>query len=150
MRCSQPCWCSRPWWKGDQPLGARIHALQQRCGGASHYDRLDLRLADMDCRRRLETLLAEEPPQEVAGAPVQEVIRTDGVKLRLGPSHWLMLRFSGTEPLLLFFLYYKTHHGGARGRPPLRKFDTMHQRTCDRTHAANPESPACSRNPAGG
>ena len=89
--------------EGGQPLGARIHALQQRYGGASHYDRLDLRLADMDCRRRLETLLAEEPPQEVAGAPVQEVIRTDGVKLRLGPSHWLMLRFSGTEPLLRLY-----------------------------------------------
>ena len=36
----------------------------------------------------------------VAGAAVQEVITTDGVKLRLGPNHWLMLRFSGTEPLL--------------------------------------------------
>jgi Phosphomannomutase len=55
--------------EGGQPLGARIHALQHRCGGASHYDRLDLRLADMDCRRRLETLLAwnrrrrwREPP----------------------------------------------------------------------------------------
>ncbi|MBM5796645.1 MAG: phosphoglucomutase/phosphomannomutase family protein, partial [Cyanobacteria bacterium K_Offshore_0m_m2_072] len=28
---------------------------------------------------------------------------TDGVKLRLGPSHWLMLRFSGTEPLLRLY-----------------------------------------------
>ncbi|MFN5161018.1 MAG: hypothetical protein ACK5IA_03925, partial [Cyanobacteriota bacterium] len=26
-----------------------------------------------------------------------------GVKLRLGPSHWLMLRFSGTEPLLRLY-----------------------------------------------
>jgi phosphomannomutase len=34
---------------------------------------------------------------------VQEVISTDGVKLRLGPSHWLMLRFSGTEPLLRLY-----------------------------------------------
>jgi phosphomannomutase len=39
----------------------------------------------------------------VAGSPVQEVISTDGVKLRLGPSHWLMLRFSGTEPLLRLY-----------------------------------------------
>jgi phosphomannomutase len=31
------------------------------------------------------------------------VISTDGVKLRLGPSHWLMLRFSGTEPLLRLY-----------------------------------------------
>ena len=89
--------------EGGLPLGARIDALQERHGGASHYDRLDLRLADMEARRRLEALLAEAPPQEVAGVAVQEVISTDGIKLRMGPSHWLMLRFSGTEPLLRLY-----------------------------------------------
>lgn len=89
--------------EGGLPLGARLNALQQRCGGASAYDRLDLRLKDMASRARLERQLAEAPPAEVAGAPVREVIRTDGVKLRLGPSHWLMLRFSGTEPLLRLY-----------------------------------------------
>jgi phosphomannomutase len=39
----------------------------------------------------------------VAGVAVRTVIRTDGVKLRLGPNHWLMLRFSGTEPLLRLY-----------------------------------------------
>ena len=57
----------------------------------------------MATRQRLEAFLAATPPQEVAGAPVQQVISTDGVKLRLGPSHWLMLRFSGTEPLLRLY-----------------------------------------------
>ncbi|MFN5119510.1 MAG: phosphoglucomutase/phosphomannomutase family protein, partial [Cyanobacteriota bacterium] len=89
--------------EGGVPLGQRIDALQERCGGAASYDRLDLRLADMAARSRLEQRLAETPPQEVAGLPVQEVITTDGVKLRLGPSHWLMLRFSGTEPLLRLY-----------------------------------------------
>ena len=89
--------------EGGQPLGARLDGLQQQHGGASHYDRLDLRLADMDARRRLEALLADSTPSEVAGLPVQEVIRTDGIKLRLGASHWLMLRFSGTEPLLRLY-----------------------------------------------
>ena len=89
--------------EGGVPLGQRIDALQQRCGGAAAYDRLDLRLADMAARSRLEAHLAEAPPAEVAGAPVQEVITTDGVKLRLGPNHWLMLRFSGTEPLLRLY-----------------------------------------------
>ena len=89
--------------EGGLPLGARLDALQQQHGGASHYDRLDLRLADMDARRRLEALLADSTPSEVAGLPVQEVITTDGIKLRLGASHWLMLRFSGTEPLLRLY-----------------------------------------------
>ena len=89
--------------QSGQALGARLDALKQRHGGASHYDRLDLRLADMEARRRLEGLLASACPTEVAGLPVQEVISTDGVKLRLGPSHWLMLRFSGTEPLLRLY-----------------------------------------------
>jgi len=89
--------------EGGIPLGERLDALQDAHGGAAHYDRLDLRLPDMAARRRLEARLAEAPPPEVAGASVQEVIRTDGVKLRLGPSHWLMLRFSGTEPLLRLY-----------------------------------------------
>ena len=54
--------------EGGLPLGARLAALQERCGGASVYDRLDLRLPDMASRGRLEALLAEDPPQEVAGA----------------------------------------------------------------------------------
>ena len=57
----------------------------------------------MESRRRLEHLLSTQPPKEVAGQTVLEVITTDGVKLRLGPSHWLMLRFSGTEPLLRLY-----------------------------------------------
>jgi phosphomannomutase len=89
--------------EGGVPLGQRIDALQERCGGAAAYDRLDLRLPDMATRQRLEAFLAATPPAEVAGSPVREVITTDGVKLRLGPSHWLMLRFSGTEPLLRLY-----------------------------------------------
>ena len=89
--------------EGEQPLGARLDALQQQHGGSSHYDRLDLRLADMEARRRLETLLDQNAPSIVAGAEVLEVISTDGIKLRMGPNHWLMLRFSGTEPLLRLY-----------------------------------------------
>ena len=89
--------------EGGLPLGARLDALIAAHGTPAHYDRLDLRLASMEARARLEQLLAETPPSAVAGAPVLQVITTDGVKLRLGPSHWLMLRFSGTEPLLRLY-----------------------------------------------
>ncbi len=89
--------------EGGLPLGARLDQLIATHGTAAHYDRLDLRLPSMEARARLERLLADAPPTTVAGAPVQQVITTDGVKLRLGPSHWLMLRFSGTEPLLRLY-----------------------------------------------
>ncbi|MCX5933090.1 MAG: phosphoglucomutase/phosphomannomutase family protein, partial [Cyanobacteria bacterium] len=89
--------------EGGLPLGERLDRLQADHGGASAYDRLDLRLRDMASRQRLERQLAQEPPTSVAGWPVQEVVSTDGVKLRLGDSHWLMLRFSGTEPLLRLY-----------------------------------------------
>ncbi len=89
--------------EGGLPLGERLDRLQAAHGGGGAYDRLDLRLKDMASRERLERQLAEAPPAVVAGAAVEEVITTDGVKLRLGPSHWLMLRFSGTEPLLRLY-----------------------------------------------
>ena len=38
-----------------------------------------------------------------AGVAVSGVDTTDGIKLRMGASHWLMLRFSGTEPLLRLY-----------------------------------------------
>ena len=54
--------------EGGQPLGARLEALQERCGGGSHYDRLDLRLAGMDSRQRLEQQLADAPPAALLAA----------------------------------------------------------------------------------
>lgn len=90
---------------GGQPLGQRLDTLQHRCGLHLHYDRLDLRLQDMAARTRLQNLLDHGLPAEVAGEPVREVLRQDGVKLRIGDTmgHWLMLRFSGTEPLLRLY-----------------------------------------------
>ena len=85
-----------------QPLGKRLDALQ-RSFGFSHYDRIDLRLKDLLTRQRLEQLLKENPPSNVAGETVKEVITTDGVKLRLNVMYWLMFRFSGTEPLLRIY-----------------------------------------------
>lgn len=90
---------------GGAPLGQRLDALQRRCGLYLHYDRVDLRLQDMAARARLQDLLDHGLPTVIAGEPVREVLRQDGVKLRMGAAmgHWLMLRFSGTEPLLRLY-----------------------------------------------
>ena len=88
-----------------QPLGQCLAALLQRSGRQFHYDRLDLHLGDSATRNRLLAVLQQQPPQTIAGEPVTEVNRRDGIKLRLGKDlgHWLMLRFSGTEPLLRLY-----------------------------------------------
>ncbi len=88
---------------GGKLLGERIDELQKKFGGASLFERIDLRLPNMDSRKRLEALLSNTPPKEVAGQLVREVSRKDGVKLRMGDHHWLMMRFSGTEPLLRLY-----------------------------------------------
>ncbi len=89
----------------EQPLGQCLAALQQRSGLQLHYDRLDLHLRDLTTRNRLLRALEQQPPQTVAGKPVTDVSHRDGIKLRLGKGlgHWLMLRFSGTEPLLRLY-----------------------------------------------
>ena len=105
MPHSRRCWCCEALVAGGAPLGQRLDALQRRCGLYLHYDRVDLRLQDMAARARLQDLLGHGLPTVIAGEPVREVLRQDGVKLRMGAAmgHWLMLRFSGTEPLLRLY-----------------------------------------------
>ncbi len=85
------------------PLGAYLSSLQKEFGSNSYYERIDLRLASMSSRHRLEALFKEQTPVKVANQIVKEVISIDGIKLRLGTNNWLMMRFSGTEPLLRLY-----------------------------------------------
>ncbi len=85
-----------------KPLGVRLREIKRKFGD-SHYDRFDLQLPDMMTRTRLEELLSKDPPLLVNQKPVKEVVRTDGVKLILDKFHWIMFRFSGTEPLLRIY-----------------------------------------------
>ena len=51
----------------------------------------------------MEKFLKQETPVSIGNKSVLEVISTDGIKLVLDKSHWLMFRFSGTEPLLRIY-----------------------------------------------
>ena len=83
-------------------LGAKIDSLHARFG-KSHFDRIDLTLKDIGMRRNLENFLKKDTPSSIGNKSVLEVISTDGIKLVLDKSHWLMFRFSGTEPLLRIY-----------------------------------------------
>jgi phosphomannomutase len=64
------------------------------------YDRLDLRLDSTGIegvRSRIEGI---EPSDRLAGRPVAQVVKLDGTKFLRDDSSWLLIRPSGTEPVL--------------------------------------------------
>ncbi|BAT53003.1 phosphoglucomutase/phosphomannomutase [Nostoc sp. NIES-3756] len=84
-------------------LGDYYRHLQQQTGFTSAYDRIDLPLASMDVRARLLQQLQTQPLKEIAGKAVIDCNTIDGYKFRLADNSWLMIRFSGTEPVLRLY-----------------------------------------------
>jgi phosphomannomutase len=67
------------------------------------YDRIDLHLANMEVRAKLVDRLETTNLQEIAGKKVISCQTTDGYKFRLADDSWLLIRFSGTEPVLRLY-----------------------------------------------
>jgi phosphoglucomutase len=84
---------------GGAPLGVRLAQLEQRHGRSFCG-----RIAVPRNARSQEALdhLTSSPPDLVDGAPVRAVTRRDGLHLALDDG-FLMLRASGTEPLLRIY-----------------------------------------------
>ncbi len=68
--------------------------------GPAHYRRVDLRLRRAVDKAALTRRLAEEAPAALGGEPVVEVNTRDGCKYVLADDSWLLIRPSGTEPVL--------------------------------------------------
>jgi phosphomannomutase len=84
-------------------LGEYYRYLQQQTGFSSTYDRIDLPLANMEARSKLLASLETNPLTEIAGQAVTNCITTDGYKFRMTGGGWLLIRFSGTEPVLRLY-----------------------------------------------
>jgi phosphomannomutase len=85
-----------------KPLSQILADLERRVGPHA-YARHDIHLArdiyDAE-RRRILDLLAANQPSEVAGVKVDRVRSDDGFKFYLADGSWVLLRASGTEPLV--------------------------------------------------
>jgi phosphomannomutase len=57
----------------------------------------------MEARARLVDRLQSQPLTEIAGQPVVDCLTVDGYKFRLQDGSWLLIRFSGTEPILRLY-----------------------------------------------
>ncbi len=81
---------------------ARIMAEMDAEFGASRYARLDLRFP-VEKRRSLMDWARKNPAKDLAGSRLVEVKDFDGVKMIAKDGSWLMLRGSGTEPVLRIY-----------------------------------------------
>lgn len=84
-------------------LSELYQRLQTQTNFVSAYDRIDLPLASMEVRSRLLEQLQSQPLKEIAGKAVVDCQTIDGYKFRLADQSWLMIRFSGTEPVLRLY-----------------------------------------------
>lgn len=84
-------------------LSDQYRNLQTQTSFTAAYDRIDLPLASMDVRARLLEQLQTNPPQQVAGQAVLDCLSIDGYKFQLADQSWLLIRFSGTEPVLRLY-----------------------------------------------
>jgi phosphomannomutase len=64
------------------------------------YERTDLRLKSPVAREKMTEKLINEAPQSIGGEHVSEISTLDGVKYILADDSWLLIRPSGTEPVL--------------------------------------------------
>jgi phosphomannomutase len=81
------------------PLEQQVEALLAKAG-PSHYERVDLRLSAPVAKARLVERLQHEAPQSIGGVRVVRINPLDGVKYLLDDESWLLIRPSGTEPVL--------------------------------------------------
>jgi alpha-D-glucose phosphate-specific phosphoglucomutase len=68
--------------------------------GPACYTRRDLRLRHPVAKREMVQRLTDGAPSHLVGQTVTKVDTRDGVKYRLADDSWLLIRPSGTEPVL--------------------------------------------------
>jgi alpha-D-glucose phosphate-specific phosphoglucomutase len=68
--------------------------------GPAYYERRDLRLRHPVSKSFITNKLQNEAPAQIGGESLQSISTVDGVKYILADDSWLLIRPSGTEPVL--------------------------------------------------
>jgi phosphomannomutase len=76
-----------------------VEELQKEVGPV-YYERTDLRLKHPVAKEKMVNKLVQEPPAQIGGERTSQVTTSDGVKYILADDSWLLIRPSGTEPVL--------------------------------------------------
>ncbi|MCE2696400.1 MAG: phosphoglucomutase/phosphomannomutase family protein [Nostocales cyanobacterium LE14-WE4] len=86
-----------------KPLSQLVQEAIAEADGPLYNNRLDLHLTESHKVAVIDSY-TQNPPSEVAGIAVKEVGRKDGIKLYLEEGSWVLLRPSGTEPLVRVYM----------------------------------------------
>jgi len=76
--------------------------------GPAFYERKDIRLGHPVSKDKMTAYLREHAPMEIGGEKVQEISVVDGVKYIMSDDSWLLIRPSGTEPVLRVYAEGRT------------------------------------------
>ena len=79
-----------------------IEKLHQEFG-AFYYNRVDVHIPNTNLGKEFVEKMKSNPPKEVNGLKVKDVVTLDGTKLIMEDESWLIFRASGTEPLLRIY-----------------------------------------------
>ncbi|MEO8394800.1 MAG: phosphoglucomutase/phosphomannomutase family protein, partial [Chloroflexota bacterium] len=90
------------------PLHEIVADLQANFGPA-HYARLDVHLNQQKPKKQIVRMLADSAPKTLNGETVVRVDTMDGIKFYMSDESWLLIRPSGTEPVLRIYAEAHTH-----------------------------------------
>lgn len=83
-----------------------LEMLFEKVGGEYYYDRIDSPFSGDRAAR--EQIILSANAQTIGGLKVTELVTIDGFQFRLEDGGWMLIRFSGTEPILR--VYCETRH----------------------------------------
>lgn len=83
-----------------------LELLFEKVGGEHYYDRIDTPFKG-DKQQKIDRILAANP-ETIGGLKMTGLDTTDGFKFNLEDGGWLLIRFSGTEPIIR--VYTETTH----------------------------------------
>ncbi len=89
------------WYR--RPLVELVEVLLQEVGPVV-YQRTDLRLSRPVAKDEMTAFLTKTAPREIGGEKIVEVSPMDGIKYIMADDSWLLIRPSGTEPVLRVYV----------------------------------------------
>lgn len=78
--------------------------------GPHYYDRIDIEFPASERQEIIDRVKAKLSG-EINGTKIMKVDTTDGFRFHLADKSWLLIRFSGTEPLLRIYCETSSHAG---------------------------------------